>query len=80
MIEFYVKHEKHGREDIKFESLRILFFSIRARDASKSDLSRVAKSVSSMHQIVAALGFYIINANSPKVLPDSKIETSLIFF
>jgi hypothetical protein len=58
----------------------ILFFSIRAREASKSDLSKVAKSVYSMHLIVAARGFCIIRASSPKVFPDSKIETSLIFF
>jgi hypothetical protein len=77
--EVYVQELKHGREDIKSASLIILFFSILDREASKSDLSKVAKKVSSIHLIVAALGFCIIKASSPNDLPASKVATSLNF-
>ena len=71
---------KHGKVDIKLESFMMRFLSIRAIEASKSDFSRVAKSVYSTHRIVAALGFYIIRANSPNDLPASSIATCLMLF
>lgn len=59
-------------------TFKMRFFSIRAKEASKSVLSSVAKSVKSKHLIVAARGFYIISASSPKDFPVSSIATSLM--
>ena len=78
MIEFYVKVVKHGRVDMNSATFKMRFFSILAKEASKSVLSSVAKSVKSMHLIVAARGFYIINASSPKDFPASSMAASLM--
>jgi len=59
-------------------SLSMRFFSILAKEASKSVLSSVAKSVKSMHVMVAARGFCIISANSPKDFPASRMAASLM--
>jgi hypothetical protein len=69
---------KQGRVVMNSAIFNMRFFSILAKEASKSVLSSVAKSVKSKHLIVAARGFYIINASSPKDFPASSMAASLM--